>query len=153
MSWVQGTCLPHALCGLLNHNMLVPPPGLRCAALQRAGHFSQLLHRSLLHVQLPTGVAVVAHQVRRAITLDPQTKLPRLEDTDEPYEAFLAACRRAGLHVRVLSSRETCSNVDTDPMLLLAVGRAEEAVRALPGWENGAGAGSGRVSDGQGSHQ
>lgn len=82
----------------------------------------------------------MAHQIRRAITLDPKTRLPRLEDSDEPFEHFLATARAAGLAVRVLSSRETCSNVDSDPMVLVALGRQAEALEALPG---GTGGGSG----------
>ena len=85
------------------------------------------------------GVALVAHQIRRAITLDRATKLPRLEDSDEPFEFFLASCAAAGLATRVVSTRQTCSNVDSDPMVLVGVGRSEGALRALPAWEHGGG--------------
>ncbi len=87
----------------------------------------------------------MAHQIRRAITLDSQTRLPRLEDRDEPFEAFLASCHKAGMHTRILSSRATCSNVDTDPMMLLAVARSELALDKLPAWDHG------NVSGGGGS--
>ena len=78
------------------------------------------------------GVALIGHQVRRAVVLDRATRLPRLEDADEPLEAFKASCGAAGLEVRVLSSRETCSNVDSDPMVLLAVGQDAERLNDLP---------------------
>lgn len=81
----------------------------------------------------------MGHQIRRAITLDKQTRLPRLEDTDEPYESFLLTCRAAGLCVRILSQRQTCSNVDSDPMMLVAVGKEEGALQQLPGWDHSSG--------------
>ncbi|KAL4424743.1 hypothetical protein ABPG77_000086 [Micractinium sp. CCAP 211/92] len=82
----------------------------------------------------PHGVALIGHQVRRAVVLDPVTRLPRLEDSDEPLERFKAGCAAQGLAVRLLGSRHTCSNVDTDPMMLLAVGwaGAVEALDRLP---------------------
>ncbi|PSC67978.1 lysine methyltransferase METTL21B [Micractinium conductrix] len=86
---------------------------------------------TLLLALHPEGVALVGHQVRRAIVLDPATRLPRLEEADEPLERFQAAAAAAGLEVRVLGSRETC-NVDCDPMVLLALGRSAAAVAALP---------------------
>ena len=70
--------------------------------------------------------------MRRAVVLDRATRLPRLEDADEPLEAFKAACGAAGLVVRVLSSRETCSNVDSDPMVQLAEGRDAGRLADLP---------------------
>ncbi|KAI7839127.1 hypothetical protein COHA_007130 [Chlorella ohadii] len=85
--------------------------------------------RLLLH---PEGVTLIGHQVRRAIVLDPATRLPRLEDSDEPLEKFKAACAEAALQLRVLSSRETCSNRDSDPMVLLAVGGPQSRLADLP---------------------
>ena len=64
--------------------------------------------------------------------LDRQTRRPRLEDQDEPLEKFKAACQAAGMPIRMLSSKETCSNIDNDPMVLLAVGWEEERVAGLP---------------------
>ncbi len=78
------------------------------------------------------GIALIGHQVRRAIVLDPATRLPRLEDSDEPLEKFKAACTQTGLQLRVLSSRETCSNRDSDPMVLLAVGGPQARLADLP---------------------
>ena len=80
----------------------------------------------------PSGVALIGHQVRRAVVLDRTTRLPRLEPADGPLQHFLAACGPAGLAVRVLSRGQTCSNVDTDPMVLLAVGRREGGLADLP---------------------
>lgn len=79
-----------------------------------------------------TGVALIGHQVRRAVVLDPATRLPRLEDEDEPLVKFKAACAAAGLQLRQLSSRETCSNRDSDPMVLLAVGGPQARLAELP---------------------
>jgi hypothetical protein len=69
--------------------------------------------------------------VRRAIVLDPATRLPRLEESDEPLEAFKRGCLEAGLQLCQLSSGPTCSNVDADPMVLLAVGGGRAALEAL----------------------
>ncbi|KAL4422571.1 hypothetical protein ABPG75_008768 [Micractinium tetrahymenae] len=89
---------------------------------------------TLLLALHPQGVALVGHQVRRAIVLDPASRLPRLEECDEPLERFKAACAAGGLAVRLLGSRQTCSYVDTDPMVLLAVGwpSAAEVLERLP---------------------
>lgn len=78
------------------------------------------------------GVALVGHQVRRAIVLDPATRLPRLEDEDEPLERFKTACSAAGLQLRLLGSRQTCSARDSDPMVLLAVGGPQARLGELP---------------------
>ena len=78
------------------------------------------------------GVFLMGHQIRRAVVLDPATRLPRLEDRDEPLDCWRAAAEAAGLCVRVLSSGATCSAVDSDPMLLLAAGWSQQAVDALP---------------------
>ena len=74
----------------------------------------------------------MGHQIRRAVVRDAATRLPRLEERDEPLDRWRAAAEAAGLRVRVLSCRESCSNVDSDPMLLLAAGWSREAVDAQP---------------------
>lgn len=81
--------------------------------------------------------------MRRSIILDPATRLPRLEETDEPLERFKAACVGAGLQLRVLSSRATCSTRDTDPMVLLAVGGPAARLDGLPADGGGDGGSSG----------
>jgi len=91
----------------------------------------------------------VAHQIRRAITLDPKTRLPRLEDKDEPFEAFLASCQEAGLHTHILSSRGTCSNVDSDPMMLVGVAKGEGLLQKLPLWDHGSSNGGSIKSSGE----
>ena len=78
------------------------------------------------------GVALLAHQVRRAITLDPATRLPRLEEHDEPLERFQGGCTAAGLHLRVLSSSAVGDG--DDPMVLLAVARHPGALVDLPAY-------------------
>lgn len=78
------------------------------------------------------GIALIGHQIRRAIVLDRATGLPKLEDGDEPLEAFKAACTAAGLQLRELGSRSTCSAVDTAPMVLLAVGGGAASLDGLP---------------------
>lgn len=103
---------------------------MRFDALSRA--FPGDPHLCLLFHPSCTGVALIGHQVRRAIVLDPATRLPRLEDEDEPLEKFKAACAAAGLQLRVLSSRETCSNRDSDPMVLLAVGGPQARLAEMP---------------------
>jgi hypothetical protein len=75
----------------------------------------------------------VGHQVRRAIVLDPATRLPRLEPDDAPLEAFKAHCAASGLQLRLLGSRPSCCNVDDDPMVLLAVGGSGVDLSALHG--------------------
>lgn len=81
----------------------------------------------------PAGVALVGHQVRRAVVLDPATRLPRLEESDGPLDAFMRDVAGEGLQLRVLSRRATCSNVDSDPMVLLAVGGQAAVLAGLPG--------------------
>lgn len=70
--------------------------------------------------------------MRRSVVLDPATRLPRLEDSDEPLERFTTACSAAGLQLRVLSTQATCSSRDTDPMVLLAVGGSAAQLGDLP---------------------
>ncbi|KAL6771905.1 hypothetical protein ACKKBG_A28230 [Auxenochlorella protothecoides x Auxenochlorella symbiontica] len=57
--------------------------------------------QTLLH---PEGIALVAHQTRRPLVLDPETGVPGLSRRDEPYEAFQAAVRAAGLVPRQLGA-------------------------------------------------
>ena len=80
-------------------------------------------------------MALLSHQVRRAITLDPATRLPRLEEHDEPLERFKAGCTAAGLHLRVLSSSAAPGDSGSDdPMLLLAVALHPDALVNLPAY-------------------
>lgn len=65
--------------------------------------------------------------------LDPATRLPCLEPEDGALEAFKQCCAGCGLQLRMLSSLPTCSTVDSDPMVLLAIGPGRAALELLPG--------------------
>ena len=98
-----------------------------------------------------TGVALLGHQVRRAILLDPRTRLPCLEETDAPFESFLAECARQGLHTAMLRRGETCSLVDSDPMCIVGIARDRQRLLELErelgeGGHGGAAQGGGGVA-------
>jgi len=87
---------------------------------------AQSLLAAVEHLLAPTGVLLLAHQLRRAvrcgspplarppaphsatalwapqILLDAATRRPRLEDTDVPFVAFCDLAGRAGFHLRRL---------------------------------------------------
>ena len=93
--------------------------------------------RALLHPA--QGVALVAHQERRAVCLDPATRLPRVEDSDEPWELFRASCRAEGLRERVLAQAPTTSPGDEGFMCILALAPSEAALEAAVGGGGGGG--------------
>ncbi|KAI3430311.1 hypothetical protein D9Q98_004907 [Chlorella vulgaris] len=98
-----------------------------------AERIAQPLAQTLKLALHPEGVALVGHQVRRAVYLDPATRLPCLEPEDGALEAFKQCCAGCGLQLRMLSSLPTCSTVDSDPMVLLAIGPGRAALELLPG--------------------
>lgn len=68
---------------------------------ERHGPSARITHPSS---PIHPGIALVAHQTRRPLVLDPETGVPGLSRRDEPYEAFQAAVRAAGLVPRQLGA-------------------------------------------------
>jgi methyltransferase-like protein 23 len=77
----------------------------------------------------PGGIAVIAHQTRRALVLSPDGT-PEMREEDVSFLLFRKLCDDAGLCLRVLGSRE--SPGFPGPMMLLAVAMEADVIAALP---------------------
>ncbi|KAK2080533.1 hypothetical protein QBZ16_000386 [Prototheca wickerhamii] len=82
--------------------------------------------QALLH---PEGIALIGHQTRRPLALDPETGVPTLSERDQPFESFLESLKAAGLVHRVLGSLDAGGSAG--PLFLLAIAWDETLVAAL----------------------
>lgn len=126
---VQG--LVDTMCAVLH------PQGESCGGLHP---LQQLLLRACFgEVWPPTafatssaaGVALVAHRIRRPLVFDRKDRIARLQERDEIFEAFKAACIAAGLHLRELSVGLPGAANGVEP-LLLGVAADRAALNTLP---------------------
>ena len=62
--------------------------------------------------------------------MDPDTRLPRIEDHDAPWEAFQLALKRAGFHLQPIQFEcsKTLSRMEC-PLVLLVASRDADALR------------------------
>ena len=98
----------------------------------------------------------MAHRIRRPLVFDRVDKVARLEERDEIFEEFKAACGQAGLHLRFLNGSCPAALAGEEP-LLLAIGAREEQLQRFPlltsssGGGGSGGGGSGGDSGGSGA--
>ena len=98
------------------------------AALVR--RFIYMISQTCLDPALPVpGIALIGHQTRRPLVLDPETGVPTLSERDQPFESFLESLMAAGLVHRVLGSLDAGGSAG--PLFLLAIAWDETLVAAL----------------------
>lgn len=73
------------------------------------------------------GIALIGHQVRRAIVRNPTTRLPQLID-DQPLENFKERCSAAGLVWQQVPYR---GGKNDDSMMILAVAKSKSALQLV----------------------
>ncbi|PSC67991.1 S-adenosyl-L-methionine-dependent methyltransferase [Micractinium conductrix] len=78
-----------------------------------------------------SGAALVAHRIRRPLTFDRVDKIARLQDKDEIFEEFQAACKAQGLHLRFLND-SPAALAGEEPLLLAISANAEQLQRFPP---------------------
>lgn len=94
------------------------------------------------------GAALVAHRIRRPLVFDRKEKIAKLQERDEIFEAFQAACAAAGLRLRFLNGGCAAARAGDEP-LLLAIGSSEAALERFPLLEGECqGKGEGGAADG-----
>lgn len=76
-----------------------------------------------------TGVAIIGHQMRRALVFD-DTGTPETKDDDVAFLKFCDLCRERGLESKVLSTKH--SQGFPGPMILLAVGFDSHLLDLVP---------------------
>ncbi|PRW20580.1 hypothetical protein C2E21_8960 [Chlorella sorokiniana] len=74
--------------------------------------------RALLRPQ--TGVALVAHRIRRPLVFDREENIAKLQEHDEIFEDFKVACQREGLRLRFLNDSSAAALAGDEPLLLRA---------------------------------
>jgi predicted nicotinamide N-methyase len=76
-----------------------------------------------------SGVAIIGHQMRRALVID-DTGTPETRNDDVAFRKFSDLCCERGLHTKILSTKH--SPGFPGPMLLLAVGHKAEVLDLVP---------------------
>lgn len=76
-----------------------------------------------------SGVAIIGHQMRRALVFD-DTGTPETRNDDVAFRKFSDLCCERGLHTKVLSTKQ--SPGFPGPMILLAVGHKADVLDLVP---------------------
>jgi len=90
---------------------------------------------TLLH---PTqGILLLSHQSRRAIVMDPELGIPRIDDQDRPFMAFVRLMEERGMVVRVLGESPAPPGFP-GPMRVMGIGMSGggEVIEKLPAWDS-----------------